>query len=70
MSICSTGNSIHAESGLGAFFDSEHFSHRFNGKTPVEDIILTMKELVEYDLHLRYPRFITLILEVLGKPNI
>ena len=35
----------------------EHFltvnisSHRFSGETPVEDIILTMKELVEYDIH-------------------
>ena len=26
-------------------------SHRFNGKTPVEDIIHTMKELVEYEIH-------------------
>ena len=35
-------------SGRGAFSDKEQSSHRFNGKTPVEEIIHTMKELVEY----------------------
>ena len=44
---------LHATSGLGAFSDSEQSSHRFNGETPVEEIIYTMKELVEYDIILR-----------------
>ena len=26
-------------------------SHRFSGKTPVEEIVATMKEYVEYVLH-------------------
>ena len=41
---------LHATSELGAFSESEQSSHRFNGKTPVEVIIHTMKELVEYDI--------------------
>lgn len=43
---------LHAASELGAYSDSEQSSHRFNGKTPVEEIIHTMKELVEYDIYL------------------
>ena len=37
---------------LSVFSDSEQLSHRFSGKTPVEDIIHTMKELVQYAIHL------------------
>ena len=37
------------------FFINVLLSHRFSGKTPVEEIVATMKEYVEYVSHHHAP---------------
>ena len=41
--------SLRAVSEPGVYSDGGESSHRFSGKTPIEVIIQTMKELVEYN---------------------